>query len=69
MSKKVKRDFILTFVIGLVGSIAIGFIASFAFYDISAATIIMHGSTITAAVGACVVAIGVANEKKDNNKK
>ena len=69
MSKKVKRNFIWTIIIGLLGSVAIGFIASFAFYDVSAAPIIMHGSTITAAVGACVVAMGTANEKKGDSKK
>jgi len=68
MSKKIKRNFIWTIVIGLLGSIAIGFIASFAFYDVSAATIILHGSTITSATGACVVAMGTANEKKDSKK-
>ena len=69
MSKKVKRNFIWTIIIGLLGSIAIGFIASFAFYDVSAAPIIMHGSTITAAAGACVITMGTANERKDESKK
>ena len=68
MSKKVKRNFIWTIVIGLLGSAAIGFIASFAF-DASAAPIIMHGATITAATGAVVVTTGTANEKKDDGKK
>ena len=68
MSKKVKRNFVWTIVIGLLGSIAIGFIASIAF-DFSAAPIIMHGSTITAAIGACVAATGAASEKKDDSKQ
>jgi len=68
MSKTVKRNFIWTIVIGLLGSLAIGFISSLVF-GVPAAPIISHGSTITAAVGAVVVAIGVANEKKDDDKK
>ena len=68
MSKNVKRNFIWTIVIGLLGSVVIGFIASFAFYDVSAASIISHGTTITAATGACVVAMGTANEKKDSKR-
>ena len=67
MNKNLKRTLIWVCVVGLLWSIAIGFIFGFAF-DFDGASVIFGGASTTSVLIGVVIATHISGEKKNDGK-